>query len=91
MASLLAKKIRKIREAETKGRHEFSEIIKIPKKTIEGIEQTGRVPRGDVLEAICKKWPKYSLWLMTGNEMPEAGQVSPKNEKDGLNNHRREA
>ncbi|MBE0507537.1 MAG: helix-turn-helix transcriptional regulator [Marinospirillum sp.] len=77
MASSLAKKIREIREAETSGRHEFSELLDIPKKTIEGIEQTGRVPKGDILEAICKKWPQYTLWLMTDQVNEAAGQISP--------------
>lgn len=81
MSSDLAKKIRLIREAETSGRAEFSQVIGIAKKTLEGIEQTGRVPKGDLLEAVCKQWPKYTLWLMTGEVNEEAGQISPEIEK----------
>ncbi|QJQ96269.1 MULTISPECIES: transcriptional regulator [Halomonadaceae] len=81
MSSELARKIREIREAETSGRAEFSQVIGIAKKTLEGIEQTGRVPKGDLLEAICKQWPKYTLWLMTDQVSEEAGQVSPEIEK----------
>jgi transcriptional regulator with XRE-family HTH domain len=81
MSTELAKKIRLIRETETSGRAEFSEKIGIAKKTLEGIEQTGRVPKGDLLEKICQEWPKYTLWLMTGKTIPEAGQISPEIEK----------
>ncbi|MBY6034988.1 transcriptional regulator [Marinobacter daepoensis] len=81
MSSELATKLRLIREAETSGRAEFSARIGIAKKTLEGIEQTGRVPRGDLLEKVCQEWPKYTLWLMTGEIIPDAGQISPEIEK----------
>lgn len=81
MQSDLAKRIRLIREVETSGRAEFSQLIGISKKTIEGLEQSGRTPKGEVLEAVCMQWPKYSLWLMTGQINEGAGQVSPEIEK----------
>lgn len=80
MSSQLAKKLRLVREAETSGRAEFCEIIGVAKKTLEGIEQTGRVPRGDLLEKVCQTWPKYTLWLMTGSTDPKCGQVDPSTE-----------
>ena len=81
MASELAKRIRLIREVETTGRAEFSQVTGISKKTIEGVEQSGRTPKGELLEAVCLQWPKYSLWLMTGQTNEEAGQISPEIEK----------
>ncbi|NWO07559.1 MAG: helix-turn-helix transcriptional regulator [Alteromonadaceae bacterium] len=81
MSNNLAQKIRRIREAETSGRAEFSELIGVPKKTLIGIEQTGRVPKGDLLQAICTQWPQYTLWLMTDQVNEAAGQVSPEIEK----------
>lgn len=77
MPSNLSRKLRLIREAETTGRGEFSQLIGIPKKTLEGIEQTGRVPRGDLLEAVCRQWPRYTLWLMTDLTDDDNGQVRP--------------
>ncbi len=73
----LANRVRKIREAETTGRADFSQKVGIAKKTLEGIEQTGRTPRGDLLEAICKQWPQYTLWLMTGKTDEASGQIQP--------------
>jgi len=81
MSSELAQKIREIREVETSGRGEFSQLVGIAKKTLEGIEQTGRVPKGDLLQAICQQWPKYTLWLMTGMTDEPCGQVSPEIER----------
>ncbi|WP_193067745.1 helix-turn-helix domain-containing protein [Halomonas sp. 3D7M] len=83
MAYQLAEKIRKIREAETSGRAEFSQLIGIPKKTIENIELTGRAPKGDLLAAVCRRWPRYTLWLMTDQTDPESGQVQPEEKTPG--------
>lgn len=94
MSSELTEKIRLIREAETTGRDQFSKMIGVPKKTLESIELSGRAPKGDMLEAICKIWPKYTLWLMTGMTDEKTGQVKPEifksenflnSEKDTLN------
>ncbi|MFC7369196.1 helix-turn-helix domain-containing protein [Vreelandella zhaodongensis] len=81
MSSDLAQKMREIREAETSGRTEFAQLIGFNKKTVESIEQAGRAPKGEMLEAICKQWPKYTLWLMTGQTNDECGQVSPEIER----------
>jgi len=29
------------------------------------------------IEALCKIWPEYTMWLTSGIEIPEAGQISP--------------
>ena len=33
--------------------------------------------RHEEIEAIGKAWPEYRLWLAYGEELPEAGQISP--------------
>lgn len=81
MSSDLAQKMREIREVETSGRAEFAQLIGFNKKTVESIEQAGRAPKGEMLEAVCKKWPKYTLWLMTGQTNELCEQVSPEIEK----------
>ncbi len=50
-------------------------------RTIETIENKGRSPRADVLEAIAREWPQYSYWLLTGETMPEQGHISPEIER----------
>lgn len=81
MSSELAKKLRLIREVETSGRAEFSQVVGISKKTLESIEQSGRAPKGELLEAVCNQWPQYTLWLMTGQVNEAAGQISPEIER----------
>jgi DNA-binding XRE family transcriptional regulator len=65
--STLSEKMRLIREVESKSREEFGKEIGVPKRTIEGIENEGRVPRGDVVEKVAARWPRYAFWLITGN------------------------
>ncbi|MCS2609652.1 helix-turn-helix domain-containing protein [Halomonas dongshanensis] len=81
MSSKLTAKIRRIREVETSGRAEFSQRIGIPKKTLENIELTGRAPKGEMLEAICRQWPQYTLWLMTDVTCEDCGQIDPDTEQ----------
>jgi DNA-binding XRE family transcriptional regulator len=81
MSSDLAQKMREIREVETSGRAEFAQLIGFNKKTVESIEQAGRAPKGEMLQAICKQWPKYTLWLMTDQVDEVCGQVSPEIER----------
>jgi hypothetical protein len=33
--------------------------------------------RAEEVEALAKIYPKFAYWLITGNEIPEAGQISP--------------
>lgn len=33
--------------------------------------------RGEEVEALCKLFPEYALWITTETTHPEAGQISP--------------
>jgi hypothetical protein len=33
--------------------------------------------RADEIEALCKIWPEYTMWIASGIEQPDAGQISP--------------
>jgi len=39
-------------------------------------KSTGRF-RAEEVEAICKLYPAYQMWIATGTTLPEAGQISP--------------
>lgn len=41
---------------------------------------TGRF-RAEEVEAICKLYPEYQMWIATNTVMPEAGQISPELEE----------
>lgn len=75
------KKIRELRDSLKLGRAEFAEKSEIPKKTLENIEQGKQKAYAWHVQAICKKWPDYTLWLMTGLTNAESGQISPELEE----------
>ncbi len=37
--------------------------------------------RAEEVEALSKEFPRYAYWMVTGETLPEAGQVSPKIEQ----------
>lgn len=76
-----SEKLREIREVHGLGRKALSDETGIPIRTIEGIEQRGTIPRTDIAQKVCKRWPQYSLWLMTDQVNEESGQISPQIEK----------
>ena len=36
-----------------------------------------KVMRTSELDSVVKLFPEYAYWLATGDELPEAGQISP--------------
>lgn len=62
-------RIRLIRELGGFSRDEFARLTGIPRRTIEGIENEGRLPRGDVLEKISRCFPQYACWLVLGKNL----------------------
>lgn len=55
----------------------------LAKQTGIGYARWGNVIQGkatlrhEEIVAIGKLWPEYKLWLAYGDEMPDAGQISP--------------
>lgn len=37
--------------------------------------------KSDEIEAVGKAWPEYRIWVAYGDELPEAGQISPMTKK----------
>jgi len=70
-------KIKSIRNAEDLGRGVFSQRTKIPKRTLEAIENRGTDPRSSFIKGVCNAFPEYSLWIMTNEINLNAGQISP--------------
>lgn len=76
-----SEKLKEIREVHGLGRKGFSDETGIPIRTIEGIEQRGTIPRTDIAQKVCKRWPEYTLWLMTDQIDESCGQVNPELER----------
>ncbi|MGV8925732.1 MAG: helix-turn-helix domain-containing protein [Ewingella sp.] len=89
VSTSVGEKIREIREAEGLTREEFGGILDIPIGTLKRYE-TNRIGSvgGDVLLKITSnnRFKKYTMWLMTGEIVPEMGQISPALSHDGQEN-----
>ncbi|MCC4265608.1 helix-turn-helix domain-containing protein [Oceanimonas baumannii] len=77
--SLVGRKIRQIREAMGLSRPKFAELLQVPPTTLKNYELGYREVGGAFLVALSQhpELHKYTLWLLSGNTVPEAGQVSP--------------
>ncbi len=56
-------------------------LLVLIRKLLKALSRLEERPKGEMLEAICKQWPKYTLWLMTGQTDEACGQISPDIEK----------
>lgn len=83
--SSIGKKIRQVREAEGIGRTELSKMLDIPYETIKSYEMKGvqMTERNLTLFMSHPRFQKYTLWLMTGQTAPAAGQIAPPLSPDG--------
>lgn len=74
----LAKRILELRFSLNIGRGKFAKIVDISPQIIRNIEKTTSKPSSELLVKICLIWPKYSLWLMTGDTAQKDNQIKPK-------------
>lgn len=75
----LAEKLRAIRKAEGLTQVKFGEISGIAQGTIKNYESGQSEPGLQIVLRITNtpQLQKYTLWLMTDETAPEAGQISP--------------
>jgi len=86
LSSDMGEKIRAIRDSEGLTRQQFFELTGIPVGTQKFYETGRRESIGsDILIKITQheRFEKYTLWLMTGNTAPDAGQIEPALSLDG--------
>ncbi|MBG6243349.1 MAG: XRE family transcriptional regulator [Candidatus Symbiopectobacterium sp. Dall1.0] len=74
-----AKKLLAIRKAEGMTQQKFAEITGLSLGFIKIYESGHRPARSETIEKVIqtKKFKKYTLWLMTGEVAPLAGQIEP--------------
>lgn len=77
-------KLRQIRETECDGRKTFGEKINVSMNTIKKYEERNTPPKWEVIEAILKVWPEYTMWLIHDETNAESGQVSPDIKRENL-------
>ncbi|HIE1063570.1 TPA: helix-turn-helix domain-containing protein [Serratia marcescens] len=85
MSSDRGKKLKVIRESEGYSQAAFAELTGINIGVIKNYE-SGRIGAGlSVIDRVLETldYKKYTMWLMTGDTAPEAGQISPALSPDG--------
>lgn len=82
----ISEKIKKIRECEGLSQFNFAVETGINMGTLRHYESGRSTPGGRELLKITNhpRFQKYTLWLMTGETAPEAGQISPEIEERRL-------
>lgn len=85
MSSTLGDKVKVIRKSEGLSQSDFCELTGISISTVKKYETGVIEPGGTTLMKITKhpQFKKYTMWLMTGDTAPEAGQISPALSPDG--------
>lgn len=75
----IGKKIKAVRIAEGLSQTQMAQLIEIPIGSLRDWEQERRVLGSDYLMKITQheQFKKYTFWLMTGETLPESGQVCP--------------
>lgn len=78
-SSGIGQKIRLIRKSEMMTRQQFAEVCGIPLGTLDHYEGGRSIPSMEVAQRIlaCPSLTKYTLWLMTDQVAPDAGQIAP--------------
>ncbi|MCY9800625.1 helix-turn-helix transcriptional regulator [Citrobacter braakii] len=82
---IVSEKIKAIRTAEGLSQNQFCEIMEIPISTLKKLEGGHNEPGWTTLTKLTQhpRFEKYTLWLMTGNTAPQAGQIAPTLSPDG--------
>ncbi|HDV0003334.1 TPA: helix-turn-helix transcriptional regulator [Klebsiella pneumoniae] len=78
-------KLHEIRKAEGLTQKQFADLTGISLGTIKNYETGQHAATALTAERVLgvKSLQKYTLWLMTGNTAPEAGQIEPALSLDG--------
>ncbi|MDD9212105.1 helix-turn-helix domain-containing protein [Aeromonas dhakensis] len=79
MSNDVGKKIRLMRESELINRKQLSDLTGIPYTSLVYYESDKNSPDVQVVMKILNhpRFTKYTLWFMTNQIAPEAGQIAP--------------
>ena len=74
-------RLKEILTQEKVKRDQLSEMTGIKATRLNNVIAGNAQPRAEEIKAIGQAFPEYKLWLAYGEEMPEAGQISPGTKK----------
>ncbi len=83
-----AEKLKQIRKAEGLTQARFAQSVGVALSTVKNYERGDKVVGLSIIDKVTnnQEFKKYTLWLMTGDTNPEAGQISPALSPDGQTN-----
>lgn len=70
-------RIKELLKAEGISRDHLAEITKIPYSRWQNVITEKTKLRAEEVEALGAAFPEYKHWIAFGEELPEAGQISP--------------
>ncbi len=68
-------KLKLLRKTECYTQKKISELLKSTEISIRNYESGRREPNHEFMEKLCKQFPEYTLWLMTGQTSGD--QIDP--------------
>ena len=79
MSTPVHEKLKLIRESERPNKRQFSELTGLAYSSLAGYEVGDKKPGGEQIMKILQhpRFTKYTMWFMTDQITPEAGQIAP--------------
>ncbi len=78
---MIGKRIEQLRKFKKLSRRKLEKETGIPDYTWQAIEIEKQSANEEHIEALSKLWPEYKYWIVFGETIPEAGQISPELEE----------
>ncbi len=82
---MIGNRIANLRKIKGLSRRDLEKLTNIPEYTWRAVENEKQTANEDHITALSKVWPEYKYWLVFGETMPEAGQISPEIEETRQN------
>ncbi len=73
----IASRIRPLRQAVGLGQTRFANALGVSLSLIKSVEWKRQRPTAELIEAICRTWPQFAYWLVTGDSEPNHEHISP--------------
>ena len=71
----ISEKLKLIRKTEGYTQVKLAKVLGITERSYQELEYGKTHPAGKTFEKLCKKFPEYTLWLMTGKTSGD--QIDP--------------
>jgi len=78
---MIGERIEKLRKFKKLSRRKLENLTGIADYTWQAVEIGKQVANEEHIKELSKIWPEYKYWLVFGETMPEAGQISPEIEE----------